>query len=106
VTGVQTCALPICWYNFSDLHDKVAFNYNLADDYGANSKNILAVDSVVYNDYEIEGKRNPHKSYGYLRTPELAKVVIDFLARDKNKLSIWLRKTAARIACRIAKRSY
>jgi len=84
------------WYNFSDLHDKVALNYNLADDYLANSLHVLPVDTIVYNDYEIEKQRNPHKSYGYLRTPELSRVVFDFLTRDSSKLSIWLRKKAAR----------
>ncbi len=87
------------WYNFSDLHDRVAFNYNLADDYQAGSRNVLPVDTIVFNDYEIEKQRNPHKSYGYLRSPELSKVVFDFLARKESPLSLWLRKKAASLAC-------
>jgi hypothetical protein len=83
------------WHNFSDLHDKVAFNYNLADDYRANSKQVIPVDTVVYNDYEIDGERNPHKSYGYLRAPELSRVVLDFLTRDTSDFAIWCRKVAA-----------
>jgi hypothetical protein len=85
------------WYNFSDLHDKVAFNYNLGDDYRANSSKIVPVDSVVYNDYEINDERNPHKSYGYLRTPELSRVVFDFLTRGKSDFSISINKKVASI---------
>jgi len=78
------------WYNFSDLKDKITFNYNLGDDYGKNSHHIQPVDREVYNDYEYNGKKNPHKSYGYLRTPELAEVINDFLNRDRSRTMIWL----------------
>lgn len=67
------------WYNFSDLEDKVAFNYKLSDDFGVNRKLVKPIDFVVNNDYEINGERNPHKSYGYLRTPEVASKIIEFL---------------------------
>ncbi|MBN2012913.1 hypothetical protein JW960_26520 [candidate division KSB1 bacterium] len=67
------------WYNFSDLHDRVALNFDLADDYDANQRNVQVVDFVVNNDYRINGNRNPHKIYGYLRTPEFTRVVHDFL---------------------------
>ncbi len=85
------------WYNFSDLHDKVAFNYNLGDDYSKNSFHIKALDKTVFNDYVIGGERNPHKAYGYLRTPELAEVVYDFLTRDKSKLSLWFNTKFAKL---------
>ena len=29
------------WYNFSDLNDKITLNYNLADDYSANTRRII-----------------------------------------------------------------
>lgn len=67
------------WHNFSDLNDKIAMNYNLADDYKENSHHVAPVDVQVYNDYEYQGAKNPHKSYGYLRVPELAKVIHEFL---------------------------
>lgn len=67
------------WHNFSDLRDKVALDYALGDDYEPNSKGIRAVDQEVYNNYEINGESNPHNSYGYLRTPELAKVINKFI---------------------------
>ena len=69
------------WFNFADLEDRVALNYNLADDYEKNSHGVCVVDTVVFNDYEMEGERNPHKSYGYLRTPKLAEVIHHFLNR-------------------------
>jgi len=78
------------WHNFSDLQDKVAMNYNLGDDYEENSRYIRAADHVVHNNYEIHGARNPHKSYGYLRAPELAKVIHEFLNRGKSKGVVFL----------------
>jgi len=73
------------WFNFSDLKDKVAINYNLRDDYKENSNRVRAIDKIVYNNYEYNGKRNPHKIYGYLRTPELSRVIHEFLNHDRNK---------------------
>jgi len=67
------------WYNLSDLQDKISMNYTLADDYKPNKKHVHVVDKVVYNDYEIREERNPHKSYGYLRTPEMAEIIHAFL---------------------------
>jgi len=73
------------WFNFSDLEDKIAFNYNLGDDYKENTHKVRAQDMIVYNDYSFDGNKNPHKSYGYLRTPELAQVIDDFLNRGRSK---------------------
>ncbi len=78
------------WYNFSDLEDKVAINYNLGDDYDENSHHIRANDKIVLNNYEHNGHRNPHKIYGYLRTPEFAEIIDEFLIRGRNKNLIWL----------------
>jgi len=78
------------WFNFSDLHDKVAINYNLSDDYGDNAGEVHVIDKIVYNDYECYGKKNPHKAYGYLRTPEMAEILYNFLTRDRNRYAVWL----------------
>jgi hypothetical protein len=78
------------WINISDLDDRVAINYDLADDYPANSRGIHIEDFQVYNDYTNKKKANPHKLYGYLRTPEMAQVLIDFLDRDRNRLRLWI----------------
>lgn len=69
------------WLNFSDLSDPIAMNYNLADDYAVNSKGIGPVDYIVENDYTYRKKRNHHKLYGYLRTPEVANAIAKFLDR-------------------------
>ena len=85
------------WYNFSDLEDKVAIDYSLAGDYQMNSRKIQVIDKAVYNNYEINGHRNPHKAYGYLRTPELAEIITRFLNRDKPNFMIWLNKNLSRV---------
>ena len=35
------------WYNFSDLDDKVALSYDLADDYGSNINQVQPIDQIV-----------------------------------------------------------
>ena len=80
------------WQNFSDLEDKVALNYDLSDDYASNSKGILLQDFVITNDYINKGERNPHKIYGYLRTPETARAILEFLESGKSRFRIWLDK--------------
>jgi hypothetical protein len=70
------------WYNLSDLEDRVAFNYDLGDDYAPNDLGVAAEDLIVYNDYEANGKQNHHKVYGYLRTNEMAGILDEFLTDD------------------------
>ena len=67
------------WHNLKDTLDKVAFNYNLADDFSANVHGVKPVDHIVINDYEKDGEANPHKSYGYLRTKEFSRLLGGFL---------------------------
>lgn len=73
------------WYNFSDLDDKVAINYQLADDYLPNKKGTKVTDIIVKNNYEYNGVKNPHKSFGYLRTPEFSNVLYNFIISEKKK---------------------
>lgn len=68
------------WYNFSDLEDKVALNYKLDDDFSESRNGIKVIDFIVNNNYISEGVPNPHKSYGYLRTPEVAEKIYTFIA--------------------------
>jgi len=58
------------WYNFSDIMDKIALDYKLADDFAVNSRNVKCTDKLVTNNYVMNRIANPHKSFGYLRTPE------------------------------------
>jgi hypothetical protein len=70
------------WYNLSDFNDKIALNYKLNDDFEENSRNVRVIDMAVINDYAVKGKKNPHKVYGYLRTPEMAEIVHSFIKSD------------------------
>jgi len=67
------------WYNFSDIRDSIALDYILADDFEANSHGVKVVDRLVFNDYKIRKTINPHKSFGYLRTPEFIAVLKEFI---------------------------
>ncbi|BBM86528.1 lipase/acyltransferase domain-containing protein [Candidatus Uabimicrobium amorphum] len=68
------------WVNFADKKDAIALDPHLADDYGGG-----IIDEMVLNDYHINGKHNYHKSYGYLRTPEISKYIAEFLRGESNK---------------------
>ena len=84
--GKPVFATPECithrWLNFSDLEDKIALNYALQEEFSPNSKGICVQDIVVRNAFEIEGKPNHHKSYGYLRTPQAASALHEFLGQS------------------------
>ena len=79
-------AVTKSWTNFSDWRDPVCLANHLQGGYGANNHPVEVRDGIVLNDYRGErdgkghpvdppgtGKANPHKSFGYLRTPELSK---------------------------------
>ncbi|MDH5355757.1 MAG: alpha/beta hydrolase [Gammaproteobacteria bacterium] len=68
------------WVNYSDPLDPVALDTCLSDDYGPNDNEVQVIDDIVINDYlsELEN-RNHHKSYGYLRTPEISKSISTFI---------------------------
>lgn len=93
---VKKLRTPECikgnWYNFADIEDNVAHNFNLMDDYAPNSSDIKVIDMLIENNYVINGERNPHKSYGYLRAPEFSNIIADFLERDTNKFYHWWNK--------------
>lgn len=68
------------WINYSDRKDLVTVDMHLRDDYRKNKSEVRVVDDLVVNDYQApNGEHNHHKSYGYLRTPELSCHVKAFL---------------------------
>ncbi|MGL5362778.1 MAG: hypothetical protein ACRDBH_07855 [Bosea sp. (in: a-proteobacteria)] len=69
------------WDNFSDQRDPIAaLDMRLASDFPANSHGVKIADHGVHNQYLApSGKANPHKIYGYLRTPEVSVTVAAFL---------------------------
>ncbi len=71
------------WYNLADLKDRIALIYDLSENFQPNYRGVVAEDFVVYNDYQSNHIFNPHKSYGYLRTPEFARILYDF-STEKN----------------------
>ena len=84
------------WYNFADIMDYVALDYKLADNFTKNDKGVLPKDCLVNNNYEINGIKNPHKSFGYLRTPEFSKSLSDFIGEEKLNIG-------QKVLCRLKK---
>ena len=72
---VRTPSVVQKWSNFADKRDPVAMDTHLAGDYKANDKGVRVEDDLVANDW---GGIH-HKSYGYLRTPEVSKVIRNFI---------------------------
>jgi len=83
------------WYNFSDINDHVAINHYLGEIYKENDNKIKITDEVVQNNYSSSGILNPHKSYGYLRTPEVAAVINSFLIPKKFHFLNWFKRKPA-----------
>jgi len=79
------------WYNFSDLDDKITFNYDLADDYLPNLHSIKPVDVIINNTYEYNGQKNPHKVYGYLQNEAVANIIDGFLAKPTSLIARFLK---------------
>ena len=74
------------WFNIADLRDKVTINYTLADDFVPNRKGVKIIDFTVENKYEIDGRKNPHKAYGYLQTKKTAEIIADFLKNEEKEV--------------------
>ncbi|MGZ2368912.1 hypothetical protein ACXR6G_03920 [Ancylomarina sp. YFZ004] len=71
------------WYNLADITDHVALHHKLGDDFLYNGKGIHPIDILVNNTYEMNGVKNPHKSFGYLQSPELISILNGFIADPK-----------------------
>ena len=77
--------VPDCvarWSNLADPRDQVArWDTFLSENFEASRKGVVIVDRLVINGYvSPTGKRNPHKIYGYLRTPEVSDLIAGFSA--------------------------
>jgi hypothetical protein len=66
------------------LEDKIALIYDLTDIFSENGLGIHVENMVVDNNYSVNNHRNPHKSFGYLRTPEIAAYLAGFLRSEKS----------------------
>ncbi len=67
------------WYNFADKRDRIALDTHLRDNFTENESGVAILDDLVMNLFEGD----THKSYGYLRTPELSQVLAEELTRKK-----------------------
>ena len=68
------------WHNFADPRDLVAAVPRLSPYFKDSQGRRPIQDTLIQNDFEGRGgDSNPHKSFGYLRCPELSKVVSEFL---------------------------
>lgn len=68
------------WVNYADRRDMVAVDSHLRDDFAVNDAGVRVEDDLIVNDYvDLNGNKSSHKSYGYLRAPELSEHVRDFL---------------------------
>ncbi len=80
---VRTPSVVRKWTNLTDRRDLVATDSHLADDYAPNDRDVRVKDDRVINTYtsekDGEGAPNYHKSYGYLRTPELSEILRGFI---------------------------
>ena len=67
------------WTNLADKRDLAAVVGELAEDFVPSDHGVGIRDAGVVNDYRRPGGgSNPHKSYGYLRSPEFSEIVRDF----------------------------
>ncbi|HUL92454.1 MAG TPA: hypothetical protein VLV56_08910 [Burkholderiales bacterium] len=80
---VPECAAR--WSNFADPRDYAArWDTRLSNDYRANRAGVTVSDHLVINGYVApSGKLNPHKIYGYLRTPEVSELIATFLTEPR-----------------------
>jgi pimeloyl-ACP methyl ester carboxylesterase len=77
------------WFNLADAKDMVAFITDIADGYSKNSRGIAPKDINVFNDYIYNDHENHHNICGYLRTPEMARILHEFVSRQE--VTLWER---------------
>lgn len=85
------------WYNMYDLRDKIAIYDKLADYFRPNLQGVSIVDQAVINNYQYQGKKNPHKSYGYLRTREMAVAIEEFMLYRAFNPVLWMKNLPTKI---------
>lgn len=77
---VRTPSVVKRWTNFADRRDPVAVDVHLASDYRPNDAGVRVKDDLVINGYRTpKGDSNHHKSYGYLRAPEVSRAIRSFI---------------------------
>lgn len=70
------------WANLMDRNDIATVGEDLRKTFSPNGAGVRIRDVPVVNGYRApDGRPNTHKSYGYLRTPEVSRIVADFLGQ-------------------------
>lgn len=92
------------WNNLADTEDKLAQSADLGKLFKINSRNVKSIMELVHNDYESNDIENPHKSYGYLRTPEMAYIIEEFLQRGRNRFVVWISRIFEQARTKLDKR--
>jgi hypothetical protein len=80
--AVRTPSVVQRWTNQADRRDPVAIDVHLRDEYQPSDREVAVADALVLNTYQSPKpaeKRNHHKIYGYLRTPEFSQLVSNFI---------------------------
>jgi pimeloyl-ACP methyl ester carboxylesterase len=84
------------WFNLADSRDRIALYDQLSPFFAPNHHNVGVIDYQVVNDYSYQKLKNPHKAYGYLRSPEMARIIDGFLKRKRVFAPWqWLRRLTA-----------
>ena len=78
--SARTPSVVSRWTNFADRRDPVSLDIHLSDDFKPNSRGVKVRDDLVANSYVGRSEKpNPHKSYGYLRAPEMSRLIEAFI---------------------------
>jgi hypothetical protein len=77
---VRTPSIVRRWSNLSERRDPVAFDTHLAGDFRENRMGVGVDDDLVANETVLkDGMVHYHSAVGYLRTPEMSRLVRQFL---------------------------
>jgi hypothetical protein len=77
---VRTPSIVRRWSNLAERRDPVAFDTHLAGDYRKNRGGVKVEDDLVANETVVkDGKVDYHSGLGYLRTPEMSRLIRQFL---------------------------
>ena len=80
------------WINLFDPRDEVGCRHRLGDSFAPNSRGVAPEDIAVTNDYRTDARANPHKVYGYLRCPEISKVLFELITKGKSRPRLFMEK--------------
>lgn len=84
------------WFNYYDNDDQLAAHHGLSNGFRPNKSGIKPLDLLVTNDYKNFHTGNAHKSYGYLRTEEVSKIIYQSILGSQSALMKLIKKLFSR----------